>query len=294
MDDDVVARNELSIPVDDWGFRVGATAVERLRTYHGIPWQIDLHAQRMRHSMSTIGVQPIAPERFRDRILRLLALQFAGRKAAADEEVGIVVVATPGTKAPSGLEPSVAGRMLMWLVPIDSERFARRRSEGSPIALTNVQIPPATSWDPQAKVRCRLHYYLADLEAQRHAPEAVGWLHAGDGLGDTSIASMAIVQDDTVWSPPPERLLASISQTVASVLAHRIGLPWRHRELSSVDIEAADEIWMMGTDTGLWHVNRVFGTEYRKPHPGPCLQRLRKEWDEEVRRSATVGLDEMR
>ena len=46
-----IDARELSISVSDFGFTLGATVVERLRTFAERPFRVEQHLERLRHSL---------------------------------------------------------------------------------------------------------------------------------------------------------------------------------------------------------------------------------------------------
>jgi len=128
-----------------------------------------------------------------------------------------------------------------------------------------------------------LHYYSADAFARQLAPDALGVLIDEDGsITDTSIANLALSRDGRILAPAIEQVLPGVTQQVVRDLAERIGLPWQHQTLLPADLRTADEVWLMGTDGGLWFANRVDGAMIGGGVAGPIYRRLLAEWDRYV------------
>ena len=95
LDGAVIPRRELSIPVGDAGFVLGATVTEQLRTFAGALFLPDRHAERFRESLRIAGLDA--------GLLVDAALAAAPDIAAhnhalgpADGDLGVVIFATPG------------------------------------------------------------------------------------------------------------------------------------------------------------------------------------------------------
>jgi branched-subunit amino acid aminotransferase/4-amino-4-deoxychorismate lyase len=269
-----VPHDELRIPIDDLGFRQGATAVERLRTYRGQIFHPQPHLDRWLRSVEAVGIEglPLATA------IAVLMDELIGRNrefAGESGDFGITMFATPGRSAQSG--PTFC----MHLNPIDHATVARRRSDGQQLVVTNVAQPAADCWPREIKVRCRLHYYLADQIARQQHPDALALLvDPDDTITDTSIANIAIVQDGAVIAPPRDRVLGGITQRVVEQLAREQSIRWVHQPVAPDRLRSADEVLLMGTDGGLWFANRVDRKTIGRGRPGRIFRRLLERFDQ--------------
>jgi len=177
------------------------------------------------------------------------------------------MIATPGeTTGPTEM---------MHLNPLDHALIARHQTEGQPLVITGVCQPPQQSWPRDIKVRCRLHYYQADRIARQLTPDALGVLVDADGsVTETSVANLAIVTGDAIWSPPPSHVLPGVTQEWVKALATDLGFSWDFRPLYPADLRQADEVWLMGTDGGLWFADRVDGVLVGDGTGGRVYQKL--------------------
>lgn len=267
-----IGRSQLLISVDDTGFRQAATAVERLRTYGGRPFQVARHLERWQSSVSALRILDLPhPGDLADLIQELV--QRNHRLIDACGDVGITLFATPGE--PGGDRPTLA----LHLNQIDHARVAALRNDGQPLVVTDVMQPPQESWPRDIKVRCRLHYYLADQQAKAEEPTAVGLLVDRDAtITETSIANVAIAEGGKIISPLPDRVLGGITQSTVEKLATAQGIPWRKEPINVQRLLAADEVLLMGTDAGLWFVNRINQKLVSRGRPGPLYQVLLEDF----------------
>ena len=243
-------HDELQIPVNDLGFRQGATAVERLRTYGGDVFQLDAHLDRWQKTVDALGIAGL-PLR---AAIGVLLNELIGRNpdfVDAVGDFGITMLATPGT---SGHDPTFC----MHLNAIDDQLVQRRRQRGQPLVVTEVMQPAAKCWPRSIKVRCRLHYFLADQVAAEQQSDGLGVLADSDGsITETSIANLAIVRSGEVISPRRDQILGGVTQMVVQSLAAEAGIPWGEASITAADLAAAEEILLMGTDGGLWFARSV-------------------------------------
>ncbi|MEM6978467.1 MAG: aminotransferase class IV, partial [Planctomycetota bacterium] len=237
--DDWVPASQIQIDPSDLGFRQAVTVVERLRTYRGRPFSVGLHHRRLLGSLRLLQLEnAFRIDAWRSNIAEIL--QRNPEFCHEDRDVGITFWLTPDSWA-------------LQLNPIDHQAIALRQRHGQLVVMTDVRQPPGDSWSRQAKIRCRLHYFLADRQAGVYGRDAVGVLSDDDGgITETSIANIALIQRGHILSPPSQSVLSGITQRWAMRLARRQQIDWTQTRITSNNFMEADEIMLMGTDGGIW------------------------------------------
>ncbi|KLU06977.1 amino-acid biosynthesis [Rhodopirellula islandica] len=237
------------MPIDDLGFRQGVTAVERLRTYGGVVFCPELHLQRLSETLRLIKIAGgPSTETLRELIAECLR---QNAELVQQMDVGMTIWVTGGSR-PSG--PTWA----VHLNPIDHRAVTDRQLHGQPVVITEVVQPPNESWPRHAKVRNRLHYYLADLEAKRQNPAATGVLLDADGsVTESNVANVAIVEDGHLVFPPQKSVLKGVTMHYLRQQAARMGITCQEAPLMPLDLHQADEVLLMGTDTGVWFASSL-------------------------------------
>ncbi len=270
-----LAADRLAVSVHDLGFRQSAIAVERLRTYGGRPAFLPQHIIRWRRTLEHLAIAlPVDEQAIASRIDELIERNADWCQQHGD--FGITMLATPGCDPAHG----AAATEILHLNPLQNSKIQRHRDAGQPLIITDIQQPSDRSWPRDIKVRCRLHYYLADREAHQIDPDAVGALLDADGsVTETSVACLAICRGGEIISPPPAQVLPGITQQVVQQLAGQLGFLWSHSTLFPADLREADEVWLMGTDGGLWFASRVDGVQIGDGQPGPIYQQLLHAFD---------------
>jgi len=270
-----VPLQKLGLGVDDIGLRQSVVAVERLRTYQGRVVELQPHLVRYRRTIDFLSIPSVVDDQLiAQRIDQLILRNQAWCDRAGD--FGITLLATPGDGTAVTEVSGYGGPTeIIHLNALDLNQIARRQSSGQPLVVTDIRQPPAESWPRDIKVRCRLHYYLADLKAKQFAPDGLGVLIDTDGsITETSVANIAIINQGSIWSPPPHQVLPGVTQEVVRCAAMELGIPWQHKTLFPADLRQADEVILMGTDGGVWFGNRVDGHPIHNNQPGPIYQRL--------------------
>lgn len=285
IDGAIVPRAALALPLGDAGFVLGATVTEQLRTFHGRLFLPDEHAQRLAESLAIVGIEPGMPVA---EIMRAAA-EVAARNHAAGEpgsDLGVVTFVTPGDLPAQHGGRAGRPRAVVHSFPLAFASWAAAYDDGVRLRQVAVRQVPESCWPLRAKVRSRLHYFLADREAHAREPAARAILAHADGrISETSTANVAIVRAGSLVTPPPTDALPGISLGFARRLAHDLGLAWQQASLTAADLAAADEILLTSTPSCLLPATRFDGRPVGDGRPGPVFRRLLAAW------SAAAGLD---
>lgn len=246
-----IPYRQLALPVGDLGFRQGVTAVERLRTYAGQPFRLSEHLARFENTLRLIHITGVPPSHeLSDLIAELLARNASLLVSHGD--VGITLWATPGSRFRD--RPTLA----LYINTLDHAAAALRQNHGQSVVLTDIVQPATQSWSRHAKVRSRMHYYLADAQAQSLVPGATGVLQDSDGSWtESSVANIALLSKNEIIFAPAAQVLQGITQAHVRVLAHRQTLTTREAVITTPMIASADAMLLMGTDTGLWFAKTI-------------------------------------
>jgi branched-subunit amino acid aminotransferase/4-amino-4-deoxychorismate lyase len=291
LDGRFLPRSELALPVGDAGFVLGATVTEQLRTFRGRLFLPDDHARRLAESLAIVGLVPAHPL---DEILRAadhvaahnqrLAAAAGAEEPCAD--LGLVIFVTPGDLAAQHGGRTGRPRTAVHSFPLAFPAWAGAYDHGVSLRTVSVRQVPDACWPLRAKVRSRMHYYLADREAHAAEPGARAVLAHADGrISETSTANIAIVRGGRVASPPVDDALAGVSLACARRLAGELGVAWEERSLHAADLAAADEILLTSTPSCVLPAARFDGRPVGTGRPGPVFRAILDSW------SRLVGLD---
>jgi len=267
---------ELSIAVNDIGFRQGVVAVERLRTYGGQPFRVADHLDRWDATTAALSIDSLPG---RAELEGLLGELLERNRSLIQQlgEAGITILATPGV---FGLSVPT---MVIHLSAIDQANINRRREQGQPLVVTRVCQPSADSWPRWIKVRASA---AGDTQARQSNADALGVLLDTDGsVTETSVANLIIVARDRIASPLPAQVLPGVTQRVVELAAQQEQLAWDHRPILPAELRGADEVLLTGTDGGLWFANAVDGHAVGNPGGGPIYHRLLRRFDEMTNQS---------
>ena len=272
---------EISIPLDDFGFLMGISVIERLRTFGGKLFRAEQHLGRLRRSMEILGWDA---EQLSQEVAAVLE-EFIERNAsliADGDDWSISIFVTPG-KSASAEKPTVC----VHGSPLPFQDWSKQFEAGVHAVIVNTRQIPGNCWPAELKCRSRMHYYLADREAEARQPGARAILLDQDGfVGEGSTANVvAYFADRGLVTPLRSKVLPGVSQEVLYELADSLGVAHCEADLLPAELAKADEIFFTSTSVCLLAVVELDGKKVGNGKPGEMYGRLLLAWSE------LVGID---
>jgi branched-chain amino acid aminotransferase len=286
LDGRFLPRQAFAVPAGDAGFVLGATVTEQFRSFRGRLFLPQPHAERLANSLRLVGLAPAAPldaiMAAADRVARHNhALLAAVAPGEPPPDLGLVIFVTAGDLPAQHGGRSGPPRVGIHSFPLAFGLWERAYDEGVALRSAMVTQVPESCWPLAAKVRSRLHYFLADREAAAAEPGSRAILAHADGrISETSTANVAAVHGGRVTTPPASDALPGVSLAYARSLADRLGIPWAERSLAATDLANADEILLTSTPSCLLPATRFDGRAVGDGLPGPIFRRLLAAWSE--------------
>ncbi|MEM8947565.1 MAG: aminotransferase class IV [Planctomycetota bacterium] len=269
---------EISIPIDDFGFAMGVTVVERLRTFGGKLFRADKHLQRMRRSLEIVGWDADA---LCDELAAALSA-FVERNQpliAGGDDWSVAAFVTPGS-SPTAEKPTVC----VHGNPLPFHSWADQFDVGLDAVIAGIRELPANVWPPELKCRSRMHYYLADQQARQKQPGARAILLDQDGMvcqGSTANV-VAYFDERGLVTPRRTKVLPGVTQEVLYEVAESLGIESTEADMTPEEFAAADEIYFVSTSICLLPVVQLDGTPIGHGQPGPIYRKLLAAWSEQI------------
>ena len=278
--------SQAHLKIYDLGVVLGATITEQSRTFHQRIYKLEAHLDRLFHSLRLARIDiNLSKEELATVSQDLVAHHAKLVEDAA--ELGIIQFVTAGEHAAfgglSGQAVHAGPTICIHTFPLPFERWAETLRLGAHLVTPSIRHVPPSCYDPTMKYRSRMHFYLADKEAQRIDPYALALLLDLDGnVTETATANFLIVERDIIVSPPPLNILPGISRETVIELAGKLGIPFLERTVKVDNILKADEAFLSSTPYCLMPVTKINGVAIGKGKPGPVFKRLLEEWSNEV------------
>ena len=259
-------KADVSISPDDRGFLFGDGVYEVVRAEDGALFRLDDHRRRLARSLEAIRLHSVDTEALWDAVLELLP-----RNGLDEGPAKVYLQVTRGAATPRQHafpnpppEPTVYARASAHEPPVD------KWAEGATVILH-----PDQRW---ARCDVKSLNYLPNVLANQAAHEADAYeaLQVRDGfVMEGTHSSAAAVFDGTVTLPPRTNYtLPSITREVTLELCDELDVPVDTVPVAATDLPDADELFLMGTTTGVMPIVRVDDWTVGDGTPGPVTQEL--------------------
>jgi branched-chain amino acid aminotransferase len=276
--------SQAAVSVYDLGFVQGVTVAEQLRTFGGRLFRLDQHLARLARSLSIVGIDPLLPMAELAEIAETLATQNHKLLDPADD-LGLTMFVTPGPPASFASWTGHSGPVVcVHTQPLPFANWVKKYETGDALAVTSIVQVPDQCWPAELKCRSRMHYFLADREANQLDPGARALLLDQEGHVTEASTANLLVYDPQVGliSPPRERILPGVTVAVISELAAQLAIPLVRRDLTVDEVASAREVLLSSTSPCIWSVTRLNGQPIGDGTPGPIAERIRQAWNKMV------------
>jgi branched-subunit amino acid aminotransferase/4-amino-4-deoxychorismate lyase len=185
--------------------------------------------------------------------------------------------------AGSGREARKTATVCAHTFPLAWELWAKKMREGTHLVTPSIRHVPPQCFDPKMKYRSRMHYYLADQEAQLVDPNASALLLDLDGhVTETSGANFLMVEGGKIVSPTLRNTLPGISRKTVIELAEQLGIDFVERDFQVYNVVNADEAFLASTPFCIMPVTKINGLPIGDGKPGPIFRQLIAAWSQKV------------
>ena len=273
-----------TIPVWDRGVVQGATVTEMVRTFQRVPFRLPEHLARLRAALEYLGVSISESDELLTEIVGDLI--FSRHDSLPPYgDLGIVIFVTPGSipmyagEIPIADSPTVC----VHAFPLPFQLWTGKYDTGQSLVVPSIRQIPSEILDPRFKYRSRLHWYLADREAQVIDPTAVALLQNVAGhLTETNSGNFFVVSAGQIRTARECDSLPGISQQFLKELARELEIPYEVGNITLDEAHAADEAFLTSTTYCVLPVTRLNQRAIGDGTPGPVTQALWQRWSERI------------
>lgn len=254
---EIVRLESAHIPIWDLGFAQGVSVTEQLRTLGGKLWLLEQHLDRLEQGLRLAWLQwPIElGESPRERLRQLLQ-DLAGcslSELEPGDDLGLCVIITGGDQPrfrAQTAEMLQGSRLVAHTFRLPHSEQAKRHLTGVRLVTVPTREIPAACLDRRLKSRSRMHYWIAQRQAEFAVPGSQALLLDLEGNVAESPAATIVAIDGRGRSclvPPPEAILPGTSLDWFLELAARFQLEVVRRPLSIADLQGASEVLSLST-----------------------------------------------
>jgi branched-subunit amino acid aminotransferase/4-amino-4-deoxychorismate lyase len=268
----LVPLSQASLSIFDAGVLSGAIVSERLRTFRHEPFLLDDHIARLAASAEAAFVPlSLSAARIADLIREIV--QRNAELVPPEYDLSVSVFATPGVDR--------AGTLCVYATAIPAHQYVASYEGGISLAIPATHAMPAGTLSPQIKTRSRLHWHIADAQAERLEGTAL-LLHTDGTAAETATGNLFVYRNEELLTPKRAGTLHGISQSYVMRLAGWLGLTCREAELLPDDVIAAREAFVTSSVYCMLPVVRLNRSQIGDGRPGPVYGSLLRVWSEAV------------
>ncbi|HVU85975.1 MAG TPA: aminotransferase class IV [Pirellulales bacterium] len=275
-----VPEAQARLSIYDSALTMGDMAFEVTRTVHGRPFRLDDHLARLYHTLGVLRIDPgLSPA-----ALRVITEQTLGRNLPTEPaEVDWNVIhnisrgpmaANFAAFAPHERRPTVIVSCFPLVEKLGS--LSAAYETGIDAVVPAQRSIPGDLLDDSLKTRSRLHYQLANLQANEIQPGA--WAILTDPAGhltEGTSGNVFVVRHGALMTPRADNLLPGITRQMVLELAGAANLPVFEDDITPAQALDSEEMFMTSTSIGILHVRRFAGRLIGSGGIGPITARLR-------------------
>jgi len=276
--------SQAAVPVWDLGVVAGASVTEMARTFAHRPFRLERHVQRLTTSLTALGF----PQLWSSDSLLNAATQIVDHNAKliqAGEDLGIVLFSTAGSNPTylNGCSSQTTTVVHTFVLPFAG--WKPGLLNGVRLQIPGVRQIPEDCFSVTHKVRNRLHWWLADREANTHESGSRALLLDHEGfVTETSTSCFYMIRGGHIVTSS-RGVLNSLSSQIVEELAGVLQIPFERRPIPVAELAEASEAFLSSTPVCLLPVSHINGSQTGTAIPGPVFRRLTQAW------SQLVGID---
>lgn len=262
------------ISADDRGLQFGDGCYEWIRVFHGHPFALSYHVDRLYRSMRLLGIRPVtAPDEFTEIVEVVIE-----ETGVTEGYVKIIVTRGEGDHdftipSRNALRPNV----LVYAKPIDLDAIARVQD-----GVKCVTMADDRGHHCDILSLNQLNNMMARAEAQKKGCYDAIFLK-GDLLTEASHSNVCIVKAGVIWTPAKnEYMIPGITRSlVLSRVAPTAGVTSIDDGADPVrltDMMNAEEVFLTNTQDGIIPVLSIDGKPIGDGKPGTVTRKIQQHY----------------
>lgn len=272
IDGHIVPPESATISVFDRGFLYGDSVYEVVRTYEGVPFELEHHLDRLFGSAERIAMaMPFSRELLTEETLK-------AHRASGNEDSYVRLVVTRGS-GPIGLDIALAEtpRRIIIIKTLDGMRPSPSAYEdGVKIALVGVRRNLRAAIDPMAKTGNYLNSVMALAEARAVSAYEAVMLDHRDFVTEGASSNVFAVVGDVILTPPVDAgILVGVTRAVVLKVARQAGLRVLELPLTEQTLcHDAEEVFITSSVREVVPVTAIDDRKVGHGRPGPITKKV--------------------
>ncbi|MEL7566936.1 MAG: aminotransferase class IV [Dehalobacterium sp.] len=255
---EILSEPKAVINVQEESVRYGYGLFETIRIYHGNPFLLSRHLERMHQSTEILGFTPIYPAN---------VITFAAKKLIHINRVsdGVLRILSTPDHIWITTSPQITYEEKIYEKGIHAMIANTRRNETSPL------------------VRLKTLNYLENILAKREASslnfgEAV-FLNTKGYIAEGSVSNIFLIKNYRLITPDlTQGILPGITRKIVLELAHKNHILTKERAITQEELFDADESFLTNSLMEIMPLVKVDSIQIRNGSPGAVTQLLHQQY----------------
>jgi D-alanine transaminase len=270
---EIMPLDQVRVSVTDRGFLYSDAVYEVVQIYEGHLWLFNEHIDRLRHSLSEVGIRSDV-DRLGARIVEMLKASGV-RSGQVYVQVTGGVLADPMGMLPPPREENSVPNELIYIQAQDKNRFETQRNDG--VAVTSY---PDLRWGRRdIKSTNLLGNCLAAQAATAAGCFEAALVEKSGIITEGTKTNIFAVKDNCVLtSPIGAHILSGTTRGFVLRLLRDAGIPYREEPIRVEQVGNLDEMFLSGTGIEILGVARFDDRPVGEGRPGPVTKRIHREY----------------
>lgn len=254
------AEHRAAVPVTDRGFRFGDGVFETIRLEGGVPYQWELHMQRLAQGMAAIGLQADLP-------WLPMARKTIARNQAREGFLRLAVSRGTGSRGYLPFPPGMPATFVIeYLRPLPAPPAPYR------LWLSSWAKVPGQCLPSRYKLAQGMNSILALQEAASHGCDDALQLNVAGLLSEAGSANLFWLKDGVLFTPSLDT--DCLGGTTREAVMRLSPLPVRTVQMGLNALESADAVFLSNSRLGIHPVAELLPTGWRFATSHPNLDTL--------------------
>lgn len=271
LNGEFLAADEAKVSIFDRGFLFADGVYEVIPCYHKVPFQLDLHLQRLRRSLAATKIEL---EQTDEELAQII-----GELSASDDQLhhSVYLQITRGTEAARSHAYQDASKpsLVMFTQELALPDFDKKG--------VSVQTAPDTRWQNcNIKSIALLGNVLTLSDSKQSGFDDVIY-HRQGAITESSTSNVFIAKDGRLATPPRSNfILHGITRHMALLLAKQLTIPTQERNITVSELVDADEVLLTSSSKGIIAVTSIDGRPVGTGEKGPVWRQLFSQFEQSI------------
>ncbi len=266
-------KEEVRVSPDDRGFLFGDGVYEVLHAYKGRLFKAEEHWRRLSRNLHELQIDGVEVGLLGD-----IARELLRQNGLEQGQASLYVQVTRGTAPRRHAFPEPGTPPTVYLSASPFRPSPEKWERGVQVILV-----PDIRWTRcDIKAVALLPNVLASQQARQRGAEEAIFVREGVVTEGAHTNLLAVFDGQLVTHPLNCHILPGITRAVVLELARELGIPVRESPIRQEELQAAEEILIVGTTTEIAPVVQVENWTVGDGRPGPVTRALQRAFRETV------------